>query len=62
MIELRWVERHEMAHHLGDNIMQKVKVLQYRRMREGYLMLDTNDNPIAKEWSDWIDVPTVTEG
>ncbi len=64
MVEMRWVERRDQ--HYRDGLPQGhgpvYKVLQYRRMRKGFLMLDKDDNPMADEWSEWIDVPTVTEG
>lgn len=55
MIEMRWVERRDQRYQ--DGLPQghgpAYKVLQYRYVR----MTDA----IGEVWSEWIDVPTVTE-
>lgn len=61
MVEMRWLEK-QVNPMSGLAGVKAEKVLQYRRMRKGFLMLDKDDNPMADEWSEWIDVPTVTEG
>ena len=57
MVEMRWVEKTHSPEHDGATGFT-YKVLQYRHnnqfQHEGG---DWGDN-----WSDWIDVPTVTEG
>lgn len=57
MIELRWLEKTHTPEHDGATGFV-YKVLQYR------LHMGERQNPdwsIEKVWSDWIDVPTVTE-
>lgn len=59
MIELRWVESG--WRNLPDGAKERVKVLQYRYK---YPYIDDNMDdypPKYWEWSDWQDVPVVTE-
>jgi len=64
MIEMRWILVSVPAPQYGENIAETVKVLQYRQLVT-YSVADGNLHTqlIDKQpvWSDWIDVPTVTE-
>ncbi len=64
MIELRWVEKVG----LGVTEINKVetvktKVLQYRKQVGASLIQGEGGiEGMERKWSEWIDVPTVTEG
>lgn len=53
MIELRWVEKTQLPEHDGATGFY-YKVLQYRQA-------EFNEREDCYDWSDWIDVPTLTE-
>ena len=54
MVEMRWIIRKPKSTRLPP-----VKVLQYRQQTP-YLGID-GDLHLSKNWSEWIDVPTVSE-
>lgn len=58
MVEMRW----KMLDYIIDDNPEhfvEIKKLQYRqRIFEGY---DSDGAPVARGWSEWIDVPTVTD-
>lgn len=60
MVEMRWVWGSEPAPELGENFARSVRVLQYRQEK---LIEDiVGGQPMKYHgWSEWIDVPTVTE-
>jgi len=65
MVEMRWVERTVPAPEFGENIGCTVKVLQSRSW-SGSRIVQTPDAARFTyeqgDWSDWRDIPTVTEG
>ncbi len=63
MIEIRWLER-EVHHGSGVTAYAvKTKVLQYRHKIPMYLKSGNQygGGVLTDEWSDWQDIPTVTE-
>lgn len=60
MIELRWIEGHELAPEYGPNIAKRVKVLQYRTFQLGIDAGGALTPCGSPGWTDWKNVPTVT--
>ena len=54
MVEMRWVEREVLSF---TSAGKTEKVLQYRH----FIGKKVNEDGITDCWSEWIDVPTVTE-
>lgn len=59
MVEMRWLERPVKYQPHELNLTEKV--LQYRYATYDGIK-DYAEMPIQTGWSEWIDVPTVTEG